>query len=192
VVCRMYTVVVAMTCIGCLCALIHICRRVWGTPESDVSDIARHPVNKVKSSLSTIHTQPVILLCISCIISHSKMSTREPLDSSLYLSPAPRYDGDTDSERSVSPEPDSPSASTFLRTAATLDGLARQLGDLSQGHSQEPSIEDDTVGRCCCGASSGSRACSTIIERDKMEERMKLSGGKSRSAVSVCGSMGRD
>ena len=114
------------------------------------------------------------------------MSTREPLDSSLYLSPAPRYDGDTDSERSVSPEPDSPSASTFLRTAATLDGLARQLGDLSQGHSQEPSVEDDSVGRCCCGATSGSRACSTVIERDKMEERMKLSGGKSRSEVSDC------
>jgi len=113
------------------------------------------------------------------------MSTREPLDSSLYLSPAPRYDGDTDSERSVSPEPDSPSASTFLRTAATLDGLARQLGDLSQGHSQESSVEDESVGRCCCGASSGSRACSAIIERDKMEERMKLSGGMSRFCVSV-------
>jgi hypothetical protein len=180
-----------MTCIGCLCALIHICRRVWGTPESDVSD-GWSPPRKQSKIKSTIHTQPVTLLCISCTINHSKMSTREPLDSSLYLSPAPRHDADTDSERSVSPEPDSPSASTFLRTAATLDGLARQLGDLSQGHSQEPSVEDDSVGRCCCGASSGSRACSAIIERDKMEERMKLSGGKSRSCVSVCGTMGRD
>lgn len=109
------------------------------------------------------------------------MSNGEPLASSLYLSPAPRYDGDTDSDRSASPGPDSPSASTFLRTAATLDGLARQLGDLSQsqGHSQEPSVEDESAGRCCCGASSGSRACSMVIERDKMEERMKLSGGES-------------
>jgi hypothetical protein len=107
------------------------------------------------------------------------MGNDEPLASSLYLSPAPRYDGDTDSERSASPEPDSPSASTFLRTAATLDGLARQLGDLSQSqHSQEPSVEDESSGRCCCGASSGSRACTTVIERDKMEERMKLSGGE--------------
>jgi len=107
------------------------------------------------------------------------MSNGEPLASSLYLSPAPRYDRDTDSERSLSPEPDSPSASTFLRTAATLDGLARQLGDLSQsgGHAQELS-EDEATTRCCCGASSGSRACSAIIERDKMEERMKLSGGE--------------
>lgn len=145
--------------------------------------IATRKQSKIKSS-SRIHTHPVTF-CISCIITYLIMSINgQPLNSSLYLSPAPRYDGDSDSDRSASPEPDSPSASTFLRTAATLDGLARQLGDISQGHSQEPSVEDDSAGRCCCGASSGSRACSTVIERDKMEERMKLSGGKSRSLVS--------
>jgi hypothetical protein len=106
------------------------------------------------------------------------MNDDEPMPSSMHLSPIPPYRGDSDSQRSNSPEPDSPSASAFLRTAATLDGLARQLGDLSQ-HSRESSLDEDTGGRCCCGAASGSRACSTVVERDKMEERMKLSGGES-------------
>lgn len=118
------------------------------------------------------------------------MSSDEPLQSSLYLSPMPRYDGETDSERSASPEPDSPSASTFLRTAATLDGLARQLGDLSATHSRESSLEDEQLGKCCCGATTGIRACSTIIERDKMEERMKLSGGESSQGFRL--TLGRD
>lgn len=111
------------------------------------------------------------------------MGEDDPSGSSSYLAPVPLYEGDTDSDRSASPEPDqtdSPSASTFLRTAATLDGLARQLGDLS--HSRESSLDEEEAGRCCCGATSSNGSgtgprCSTIAERDRMEERMKLSGG---------------
>lgn len=100
--------------------------------------------------------------------------------SSYHLSPAHPTNADTDSERAASPtpsvEPDSPSASTFLRTAATLDGLARQLGDLN--HEREASFDDEAAGKCCCGASAGGRGCKTMIERDRMEERMKLGGGE--------------
>lgn len=107
-----------------------------------------------------------------------------PSTSSSYLSPrVPQYTADSDSDRAASPEPqtetDSPSASTFLRTSATLDGLARQLGDLN--HSRESSYDDESNGKCCCGslAGSGSRGCRTMIERDRLEERMKLGGGES-------------
>ncbi|WVR05396.1 hypothetical protein IAU60_002410 [Kwoniella sp. DSM 27419] len=65
--------------------------------------------------------------------------------------------------------PESPSASTFLRTAATLDGLAKQLGD----------IQDDTdTGaegevRCCCGEVNG---CRIMRDRERLEDKLKLSG----------------
>lgn len=78
-----------------------------------------------------------------------------------------------------SPRPDSPSASTFLRTAATLDGLARQLGDIND---EEP----EEALRCCCGALVGEGmggTCAMMKERDRMEDRMKLSGGESRPTI---------
>lgn len=68
----------------------------------------------------------------------------------------------------MSPIP-SPSASAFLRTAVTLEGLSRQLGDL-----KDDSNGDNEELKCCCGSLGG---CSTWIQRDKMEEKLKLSGG---------------
>lgn len=117
---------------------------------------------------------------------HGHLRPSSPSESSLYLSPrvpSSQYTADSDSDRSASPEPghqrqpDSPSASAFLRTDATLDGLARQLGDLD--HEREASYDDESSGRCCCGSLAGSKGCRTMIERDRMEERMKLGGGES-------------
>lgn len=74
------------------------------------------------------------------------------------------------------PRPDSPSASAFLRTAATLDGLARQLGDLND-------VGPDEELRCCCGAlveEPRESPCPMVKDRDRMDDRMKLSGGESR------------
>ncbi|ORY28284.1 hypothetical protein BCR39DRAFT_206519 [Naematelia encephala] len=78
--------------------------------------------------------------------------------------------------------PDSPSTSTFLRTAETLDGLTRQLeyvnDDSRQGgrdtnvNERKEDIENG-LGRCCCGSSGG---CSTWIARDATEAKLKLSG----------------
>lgn len=155
-----------------------------------------HPSLSVSVSLSlysTLHSYTVYLYLYSHVRimnndePSSSSSTQHhlrpssPSTSSLYLSPrVPQYTADSDSDRAASPEPepDSPSASTFLRTAATLDGLARQLGDLN--HSRESSYDDDSNGKCCCGslAGSGSRGCKTMIERDRIEERMKLGGGE--------------
>ena len=62
--------------------------------------------------------------------------------------------------------PGSPSASTFLRTAETLEGLAAQLGEIN---------DVDSEFRCCCGGTSG---CSTSQDRERLEGKLKLSGGK--------------
>jgi hypothetical protein len=64
------------------------------------------------------------------------------------------------------PVAESPTASTFLRTAATLDGLARHLEDLQ--YSEGGSREREDV-RCTCGAMA--------VERNHMEDKLKLSGG---------------
>ncbi|WVQ98916.1 hypothetical protein IAU59_006047 [Kwoniella sp. CBS 9459] len=71
--------------------------------------------------------------------------------------------------RGSSYNPDSPSASAFLRTAETLDGLAKQLGRIQDdtGDGQDA----DTM-RCCCGQGG----CRTMRERDQMEDKLKLSG----------------
>lgn len=58
---------------------------------------------------------------------------------------------------------DSPSSSTFLRTAETLDGLARQMDTLKDAG------EENGDRRCTCGA--------MLEERDRMEDKLKLSGG---------------
>jgi len=64
---------------------------------------------------------------------------------------------------------DSPLASTFLRTAQTLEGLSRQMESLKDG--------GEKIGeqRCTCGA--------MMFEREKMENRLKLAGGTSTSPL---------
>ncbi|WRT67309.1 uncharacterized protein IL334_004278 [Kwoniella shivajii] len=71
--------------------------------------------------------------------------------------------------------PDSPSASLLLRTAETLDGLAKQLGHIKDD-SEGMSGEGGEV-RCCCGNSpSTGNTCKTLRERERMEDKLKLSG----------------
>jgi hypothetical protein len=94
------------------------------------------------------------------LTSPATLSATSPTNSTLGLPPSPR--------------PDSPSASAFLRTAATLDGLARQLGDLND-------VGSDEELRCCCGAlveELREGPCPMVRDRDRMEDRMKLSGGE--------------
>jgi hypothetical protein len=81
----------------------------------------------------------------------------EPSSSTISLPPSP-----------IAPE--SPSASAFLRTAATLEGLARQLEDLKDVEVMENSVEV----RCTCGAFS--------TGRERLEDKLKLSGGMSTSS----------
>jgi len=65
----------------------------------------------------------------------------------------------------------SPAASAFLRTAATLEGLGRQLVDLKD--------EDQEEVVCCCGSTGGgSSDCGMWRERGRMEDKLKLSGGE--------------
>ncbi|WVQ78526.1 hypothetical protein IAT38_000612 [Cryptococcus sp. DSM 104549] len=69
--------------------------------------------------------------------------------------------------------PDSPSASTFLRTAETLEGLAQQLGHIKD--------ESEVYGeaRCCCGAllgAGGTAQCRMARRVEGMEDKLKLSG----------------
>ncbi|WWD16113.1 hypothetical protein CI109_100538 [Kwoniella shandongensis] len=69
----------------------------------------------------------------------------------------------------------SPSASTFLRTAATLDGLAKQLDQIKD----EGEGEGEIAMTCCCGATlgTGSRGgCAMIRDKERMEDKLKLSG----------------
>ncbi|EIW70010.1 hypothetical protein TREMEDRAFT_68429 [Tremella mesenterica DSM 1558] len=61
--------------------------------------------------------------------------------------------------------PTSPTASTFLRTAQTLEGLAAQLGELDEGR-------EEGEEKCCCGLNG----CKAAQERERIEERLKLSG----------------
>lgn len=69
--------------------------------------------------------------------------------------------------------PDSPSASiAMLRTAETLDGLARQLTELHDSRLAES--DPDIAVRCCCGASVD---CPTFAARDRMDAKLKLCGG---------------
>ena len=77
---------------------------------------------------------------------------------------------DDDDCQTPFPPLDSPSASMFLRTAETLDGLANQLENLKDGG--DPSREI----RCTCGA--------MVEERERMEDQLKLSGGGFRSPFS--------
>ena len=94
--------------------------------------------------------------------------------SSALLSPfAPsREINDDAASDAATPCPPSPSAGTFLRTSATLQGLARQLEDLNN----EDNVEGDT--RCCCGASVIGGSCPMIAERDRLEDKLKISGGE--------------
>lgn len=68
-------------------------------------------------------------------------------------------------------QPDSPSASTFLRTAQTLEDLAKQLENLKD------EVEDDTEVRCCCSVLIGEAQCEMGKERRSVEDKLKLSGG---------------
>lgn len=68
-------------------------------------------------------------------------------------------------------QPDSPSASTFLRTAQTLEDLAKQLENLKD------EAEDDTEVRCCCSVLIGEAQCEMGKERRSVEDKLKLSGG---------------
>ncbi|KAE8540994.1 hypothetical protein D1P53_002347 [Cryptococcus gattii VGV] len=67
-------------------------------------------------------------------------------------------------------QPDSPSASTFLRTAQTLEDLAKQLENLKD------EVEDDTEVRCCCDVLIGEAQCEMGKERRSVEDKLKLSG----------------
>lgn len=66
---------------------------------------------------------------------------------------------------------DSPSASTFLRTAQTLEGLAKQLGNL------EDEVKNDTEVICCCGVVVDEAQCEIGKERRSIKDKLKLSGG---------------
>nr|XP_019013690.1 uncharacterized protein I206_01761 [Kwoniella pini CBS 10737]OCF52471.1 hypothetical protein I206_01761 [Kwoniella pini CBS 10737] len=69
--------------------------------------------------------------------------------------------------------PQSPSASLFLRTAETLDGLSKQLE-----HLKDDSVDNSNdLIICCCGSTfSNGRTCKTLRERENIEDKLKLSG----------------
>ncbi|WVQ69886.1 uncharacterized protein L199_008109 [Kwoniella botswanensis] len=69
--------------------------------------------------------------------------------------------------------PESPSASLFLRTAETLDGLSKQLTNIKDDNDTEVEIV------CCCGSSLSNNSgniCKSLREREKLEDKLKLSG----------------
>lgn len=108
----------------------------------------------------------------------SPSSLAFPSDASRSPSP----DHDTLRASAHSPEPSdiglSPSASTFLRTAATLEGLAQQLSTLSND------TDDNVAGLgCCCGATEAGGTCSMAAERERIAEKLLLSGGTCLSSV---------
>ncbi|KAL7424217.1 hypothetical protein Q5752_001803 [Cryptotrichosporon argae] len=83
-------------------------------------------------------------------------------------------DVEADTDRSLSPlPPHSPSNSTFLRTAETLEGLARQLDHIKDDRLAESASDLAAGARCCCGAVVG---CRTQLERERIEAKLKLSG----------------
>lgn len=98
-----------------------------------------------------------------------------PSEASRSPSPEDQLDSHT---RAHSPAPSdiglSPSASTFLRTAETLEGLAQQLSNLSND-AEEASAPGGAV-VCCCGAVDG-RGCKAAQGRERMAEKLVLSGG---------------
>ena len=70
----------------------------------------------------------------------------------------------------LSSAPPSPSFAEFQAAATTLDGLARQLAGSA--------YEDDADVLCCCGRSVGDEeGCAMWKAKDKVEDRLKLSGG---------------
>ncbi|WVQ71865.1 hypothetical protein IAR50_001407 [Cryptococcus sp. DSM 104548] len=73
-------------------------------------------------------------------------------------------------------EIDSPSASTLLRTADTLESLAKQLENIKDD--TESSGGDGEVLLCCCGAvvGDGSSECKMLRERQRTEDKLKMSG----------------
>ncbi|WWC89743.1 uncharacterized protein L201_004668 [Kwoniella dendrophila CBS 6074] len=67
----------------------------------------------------------------------------------------------------------SPSASLMSRTAETLDGLSKQLGHLKD----ESENLDNEIMLCCCGNTiSTGNLCKSLREREKLEDKLKLSG----------------
>lgn len=68
----------------------------------------------------------------------------------------------------------SPTASVaLLRTEATLEGLSRQLAELSDDRLAES--DPDLFARCCCGAVSD---CPTIASRERISTKLQLCGGE--------------
>ncbi|WVO14072.1 hypothetical protein L204_101699 [Cryptococcus depauperatus] len=77
---------------------------------------------------------------------------------------------------------DSPSASTFLRAAETLEELSRKLENIKD------ETEIDAAIRCCCGMiiGEGEFSCEMGKERQKMEEKLKLSGEIGNALLQRC------
>ncbi|WWC60949.1 uncharacterized protein I303_103526 [Kwoniella dejecticola CBS 10117] len=109
-------------------------------------------------------------------------ATASPQDQSVPASPTSQTGEDED--QTLSPGggegrtsiPESPSASLFLRTAETLDGLSKQLGHIKDD--SEDSLNNG-VTVCCCGTTLGNGngiLCRTLREREKVEDKLKLSG----------------
>ncbi|WVF72006.1 hypothetical protein IAT40_006817 [Kwoniella sp. CBS 6097] len=104
----------------------------------------------------------------------SDRGSQSSSSSSSSSSPASNNNNNVNGDLSPGPlssyPPESPSASAFLRTAATLDGLAKQLGDIQDDAdgTQEPDL------RCCCGEVN--LGCKMMRERERMEDKLKLSG----------------
>ncbi|OXG26587.1 hypothetical protein C361_01348 [Cryptococcus neoformans Tu259-1] len=75
---------------------------------------------------------------------------------------------------------DSPSASTFLRTAQTLEGLAKQLENLEDG------VKNDTEVICCCGGVVDGAQCEIGKERRSIKDKLKLSGEIGSALLQRC------
>ena len=88
------------------------------------------------------------------------------------LSPHPGY---RDEISNASNAPPSPSAIAFLQAAVALDGLSQELGSLTYGDEDD---EAEDV-QCCCGRSSSARECSMSRAKEKVDQRLRLSGGMS-------------
>ena len=104
----------------------------------------------------------------------SGVTTNAHLPRDLRLSSDSSRSVSSAGQQSIMSTSTSPGASTFLRTAATLEGLSRQLGDL-----KDEEGEGEVV--CCCGstgASGSGNLCGMWKEREKMEDKLKLSGGE--------------
>lgn len=69
----------------------------------------------------------------------------------------------------------SPSASAFLKTAETLEGLANQLSILSD---VEHSEGEPAAPECCCTIEASRGRCKVAEDKEKMATKLALSGGK--------------